>query len=442
MSNGGIMQLAAIGEQDYFLVSNPQYSFFKKSYRRHTNFAIETIEIAIDQNIGNNDSKFGREMNVIIPRKGNLLHKLYLEINLRINVTNNNTTKISCANFVNSLIKNAQLKVGNTLIDSYTCQFKQMKTELLNESDTIYQETGSEGGKDITTIAREINSAEKMRGIVPVISTNGATASIKTQRLIYEFDFWFTENIGSSLPLDALSNHDVELIFNTETINNMRGQFTSAELEIETLKLYGDYVMLDGEEKRRFAQSAHEYLIEQKQEFKTKTNTNLSENVLNSSNYKLEFNHPVKYLIWAINNPGNVGVPDQGTTYFVSQTFNSKDGDDGNAGSFTLQLNGENRTPRDHPVMYYTRFYPKLYAGNMAPLDTVGFYSFALNPFDNEPSGSCNMSRIRDVNFIVSFANKNSNNNNDNISNKDLFIYGVNYNVFRVTSGMGGLLYI
>ena len=146
----------------------------------------------------------------------------------------------------------------------------------------------------------------------------------------------------------------------------MQGQFASTELEIETIKLYGDYVMLDGEEKRRFAQSAHEYLTEQKQEFKTKTNTNITENVLNSSNYRLEFNHPVKYLIWAINNPGNVGDPDQGPTYFVSQTFNSKDGDDGNAGSFTLQLNGENRIPRDHPIMYYTRYYPKLYAGNMA----------------------------------------------------------------------------
>ncbi len=439
MSNGGKMQISAIGEQDFFLVSNPQFSFFKKAYRRHTNFAIETMEIAIDQNVANNVSKFGREMNVIIPRKGNLLHRLYLDINILGKISAANTTKISCANFVNSLIKNAQLKVGNTLIDSYTSQFKQMKTDLLNESDTIYQETGAKGGKAISTNAREINSAEKLRSIVPLMITNDNTPSNKTQKLIYEFDFWFTENIGNSLPLDSLSNHDIELIFNTETINNVRGEFSDAELEIESLKLYGDYVILDGEEKRRFAQSSHEYLIEQKQEFKTKTNTNITDGVLNSSNYRIEFNHPVKYLIWAINNPGNVGDPDQGPTYFVSQTFNSKGGNDGNTGSFTLQLNGENRTPRDHPIMYYTRYYPKLYAGNMAPLDTVGFYSFALNPFENEPSGSCNMSRIRDVNFIVSFSNSN---NNDNISNKDLYIYGVNYNVFRITSGMGGLLYI
>ena len=93
--------------------------------------------------------------------------------------------------------------------------------------------------------------------------------------------------------------------------------------------------------------------------------------------------------------------------------------------------------PENNPIMDYTRNYPHLYLNNIAPLDTVGFYSFALNPFDDEPSGTCNFSRIKDKVLITNFAN----NDADIIKNKELFIFAVNYNVFRIASGMGGLLF-
>ena len=122
----------------------------------------------------------------------------------------------------------------------------------------------------------------------------------------------------------------------------------------------------------------------------------------------------------------------------MSQTTNSLTGNDAHVGNLYLQINGANRMPEDNPIMNYTRNYPNMYLNHIPPLDTVGFFSFAINPFDDEPSGTCNFSRIgSNVSLITNFAN----NNVETIKNKELFIFAVNYNVFRIASGMGGVLF-
>lgn len=439
MSSGGRMQLAAIGEQDYYLTSNPQLSFFKKAYKRHTNFAIEPMLIPLDENTGADGNRFNKEVRTIIPRKGNLLHKLYLFIDVELTSTSTNNG-ITVSNFANTLIKNAQIRIGGMTIEEYTSQFKQLKSELLNESRLKQNVTDVNGGKsvDFSGVVDDtiyIDNTEKMKGNIPLFNKYMSSSNHK---LLYEFDFWFTRNMASSIPLDSLSNHDIELIFQTETKNNMIGNMDN--LKITNMLLYGDYIIVDGEEKRRFAQSSHEYLIEQTSiQTETTNGTNSGSNkLLNQSNYKLAFNNPVKYLLWGITNPGTpYGNPAQGPTYFVSQTTSSLSGDDGTKGTLYFQLNGQNITPENYPIVNYTRFNQYKYLGHCAPLDIVGFYSFATKPFDIEPSGTCNFSRLTRVDMIASFAN----NSSDNIIDKDLFIFAVNYNIFRISSGMGGLLY-
>ena len=146
MSNGGILQLAAIGNQDYFLTSNPQLSFLKKAYKRHTNFAIQSLQIPLDENIGSNNDRFNKEVRTIIPRKGNLLHRLYLTIDLQCK--NNGVTSYTVNNFINSLIKNASIKIGGRTIDEYQSQYKQLKSELLTTTENKYNESDATyGGK-------------------------------------------------------------------------------------------------------------------------------------------------------------------------------------------------------------------------------------------------------------------------------------------------------
>jgi len=447
MSNGGILQLAAIGNQDYFLTSNPQLSFFKKAYKRHTNFAIQSLNIPLDENTGNNGSRFGKEVRTIIPRKGNLLHRLYLTIDLECK--NNGVTSYTVNNFINSLIKNARIEIGGNKINEYQSQYKQLKSDLLIPTENKYNESDATyGGKPVSyefdgRVGNQIGDThERIKGNIPIVVGSN---TIVTKKFTYAFDFWFTRNIGQSLPLDALNNHDIELIFNIETKDNVIGDnvnIDSDDFKLSNMLLYGDYIFIDGEEKRRFAQSTHEYLIEQVQyagSLSTSNNTS-SSYLLNQKTYdKITFSHPVKYLIWGIANPGTAGSnKGQGPTYFVSQTTNSLTGNDAHVGNLYLQINGANRMPEDNPIMNYTRNYPNMYLNHIPPLDTVGFFSFAINPFDDEPSGTCNFSRIgSNVSLITNFAN----NNVETIKNKELFIFAVNYNVFRIASGMGGVLF-
>ena len=143
--------------------------------------------------------------------------------------------------------------------------------------------------------------------------------------------------------------------------------------------------------------------------------------------------------MWAIVNPGtNNNNSGQGQLYFVSQTTNSDTEDDGNLGTLYLQIGGQNRNPEDTPIIHFTRQQPFKYTKQMPPLDTIGIYSFAEKPFDWQPSGTCNFSRIRDKNLICNFANSAI---EDSIKNKQIYIYAVNYNIFRIASGMGGVLF-
>ncbi len=445
MSNGGILQLAAIGNQDYFLTSNPQLSFFKKAYKRHTNFAIQSLNIPLDENTGNDSSsRFGKEVRTIIPRKGNLLHRLYLTIDLQCK--NNGDTSYTVNNFINSLIKNARIEIGGNLINEYQSQYKQLKSELLIPTENKYNESDATyGGKPVSYDfeGNQIGDThERIKGNIPIVVGSN---TIVTKKFTYAFDFWFTRNIGQSLPLDALNNHNIELIFNIETKENVIGDnvnIDSDTFKLSSMLLFGDYIFIDGEEKRRFAQNTHEYLIEQVQYQGSEytSNDSSSSYLLNQKTYdKITFSHPVKYLIWGIANPGNAGSnKGQGPTYFASQTTNSLTGNDAHVGSLYLKFNEENRMPENNPIMNYTRNYPNMYLNHIPPLDTVGFFSFAINPFDDEPSGTCNFSRFgSNVSLITNFANNNVN----TIKNKELFIFAVNYNVFRITSGMGGVLF-
>jgi len=81
---GGLMQLVAYGAQDVYLTGNPQITFFKVVYRRYTNFATETVELAF-----NGTADFGKRASVLITRNGDLVSRMYLRIELgRVSLQN------------------------------------------------------------------------------------------------------------------------------------------------------------------------------------------------------------------------------------------------------------------------------------------------------------------------------------------------------------------
>ena len=208
--------------------------------------------------------------------------------------------------------------------------------------------------------------------------------------------------------------------------------------------LYVDYIYLDTDERRRFAQVSHEYLIEQVQR-ETGTMSELQ---------KLNFNHPVKELIWTIQataagteggedtgNDATLNVPTLDASLFKNNDyFNYSPGNGGseeiiNGASskegFTnmkLQLNGYNRFSARKAS--YFRICQPIQAGHKVPSKHIYCYSFALKPEEHQPSGTCNFSRIDNAQMIF-----------DACAEGDLTVYAVNYNVLRIMSGMGGLAY-
>lgn len=230
--------------------------------------------------------------------------------------------------------------------------------------------------------------------------------------LIHNFvplQFWFCRNPGLALPLIALQYHEVKVILN-HTLGNTANYATC------TNKLWCDYIYLDTDERRRFAQVSHEYLIEQVQS-QSFANTSLD----SSGSVELNFNHPVKELIFTSDAVGTSIAGGEGAT-------------------LQLKLNGHDRfAPRNYK--YFTR--TQIWEHHTGPggltsasaatalfADSIGVYSFALKPEEHQPSGTCNFSRIDNAQLKGGGAASNMTN-----------VFAVNYNVLRIMSGMGGLAY-
>ena len=247
----GLIQLAAYGSQDIYLTGNPQITFFKIVYRRHTNFSMEIAE----QSISGTPSNSGIS-DIKISRIGDLLTKIYI-------TSTSNTADITNGS---AILSQADIEIGGQLID-------RQKVEWMN----IYNEL---------TIPRSKSHAFKY--MIGDHGHNGEGTVDGVRMIQVPLNFWFCKSPGLALPLIALQYHEVNLKINwgNPSDSNM----------VAHAKVYCDYIYLDIDERKRFAQVSHEYLIEQVQ----------SQSMNGSGKERLNFNHPVKEIIWTSPNYNNV----------------------------------------------------------------------------------------------------------------------------------------
>jgi len=282
------MQLVAYGAQDVYLTGNPQITFFKVVYKRHTNFSIEPITVTFNGNVG-----FGRRSQVQIIRSGDLITKIYLQVDLPAVFANSNlsATELAktqfawCTRVGHALIDYIELDIGGSRIDKqYGVWF------------TIWEE--------LTLPVSQQRGYAEMIGNTPLLtelsSPAAGTLQLKPrERLYIPLQFWFNRNNGLALPLIALQYHEVRLTFQFRAVNECTVHSTNFVpknnvTDLENGILLVDYVYLDTEERRRFAQVSHEYLIEQLQ---FNDNDAVTSNVIKE---QLNFNHPSKALFWII----------------------------------------------------------------------------------------------------------------------------------------------
>jgi hypothetical protein len=239
---GGLMQLVAYGAQDIYLTGNPQITFFKVVYRRHTNFSMEAIQQTL-----NGTAAVSTTQTCTISRNGDLVTKIWIE-------QAGLTTGLEGENY--DYIDNVEVEIGGQMIDKQHGDWNAVWWNLTTP------ESQADGFRHT------------------MIGQSGANDGAATGGGVfwYPLNFWFCRNPGLALPLIALQYHEVKL----------KIKWGSSSI-VSSPTVWVDYIYLDTDERRRFAQVSHEYLIEQIQR---------STFAASATSYKLNFNHPVKELLW------------------------------------------------------------------------------------------------------------------------------------------------
>lgn len=287
---GGLMQLVAYGAQDVYLTGNAQITYFKVVYRRHTNFAIETIEHTLS---GNPD--FGRKSNVTILRNGDLATKICLRVTLNaVSLASDSRLQVAWVRRLgHCMIESVEVEIGGSRIDKQYGTWLDIWYELTHTQE---QERGYRA---------MIGDVDELTTLTSVSSTESDVLPEYT--LYVPLQFWFNRNTGLALPLIALQYHEVRLYFEFAEVNRLiiwSGVFapSSKAFSMKDASVLVDYIYLDSEERRRFAQVGHEYLIEQVQFTGDETVSDGANGTRINGKYKLGFNHPSKELVWALRN--------------------------------------------------------------------------------------------------------------------------------------------
>lgn len=434
---GGLMQLVAYGAQDVYLTGQPKVTFFQAVYKRHTNFAMENIIQTVNGTASNN----GR-VSVTIARNGDLVGNMYVSLYplTTLKLTSDNSS--ADTNWLaERAITDVELTIGGQRIDKHYQAWWRLYSELfLTEMDKV------QWGK-MTTISNKVTSGDNSRVFLPLL-------------------FFFNRNPGLYLPLIALQYHEVRLDFNLSSV------FTTY---FETkFDVWANYVYLDTEERRRFAQKGHEYLIEQLQHTGADVVSALG---AGETLIRLSYNHPVKELVWCYTgstypttnsmwnfstNSANVNVTSNlflfgSSNNFVlphqcgaphifhgngtpeANAFWTEDGfqsggnvsgrnlEVGPLSQFRLVLNGQDRFATQ-TGKYFNQVQP-FYHHTGNPYPGIYTYSFALQPEEHQPTGTCNFSRIDNAQVAVQLKSASQ--------STQQRMFAVNYNILRIQSGMG-----
>ena len=389
---GGLLQLAKKGTQDTHLTGNPQITFFKTIHKRYSNFSMESIQQHFNGTID-----FGRKLNCTIAKNGDLIHKIYLCINLpKIDCETSANNKFRWLNWIgHNIIKEVYIEIGGQIID-------QQYGEWIHIWNEVSQPLSKQAG-----YSNMIGNVPRLTQVIQGNSLNNGSNIIPAHTLYIPLQFWFCKNPGLALPLIALQYNDVKIGLEFKDANSCcwsTGKYKLVPPSLVNASLYVDYIYLDTEERRKFASQNHEYLIEQLQ-------YNGQEVLSTQSNkIKLNFNHPLKEILWVVqpisnidnNYTENIGGPqffnftDSIDTTYFSGTPSDPDGGgmvggQSNNISWGLPITdyASNITTYSNDIIST----PQTGQNNNTPLTNTSFHSITTNPIHSQTMGS-NLSNL------------------------------------------------
>ena len=462
---GGLIQLVSKGAQDVYLTGNPQVTFFKVVYRRHTNFSTECIQQILTEDIHN-----ARSIDCHLKRDGDLIYRAYFEY------TNNQQTYYP-SNFGNYMIEKVDLLIGGQLIDSHLGHWMDVNARLRYPSARNSMMTDEMCGSDKNDTYYLYNNYQKCSASSGVysnsykidqkenIKNNIKYTPVTIGKLSVPLQFFFCENPGLALPLIALQYNEVVLHFEfrdlTHFMNQVKHTHPATDISEDNPlnkghgEIWVEYVYLDTDERRRFAQVSHEYLIEQIQ---------YREEILTEGNFtiNLVFNNSVKELVFACDwnhltdhgtipglgnhrtgisikmNGNNIFSPNRSLNYFTRNLIFDK-----HTGNPNTSLSN-----RDGHILYKditNSDQINIYEDIVDLYDIIGVYSFALKPEEHQPTGTFNFSMVSKAEMTIQNMCPpmlHSNTHDTYKESRTFRVYAVTYNLLRIMSGMGKLAYI
>ena len=433
---GGLLQLVAYGAQDAYLTGNPHITFWKVLYKRHTNFAMEAFRVNFT-----GAPIYGQRVVAVVNRNADLVWKAYVEVTLPDTAglgpmgTHLNWTNAQASRIGYTLLKQIEVEIGGQIIDRHYGEWLYIWETLTADVDTAYK---------LESMVN--NSLDGTR-------TDSDSCGGRPNVLYVPLQFWFCRNPGLALPLIALQYHEVRFnitladavdLVNRDNFSSL-SQAAAALPQLKDMALYIDYVYLDVDERRRFAQESHEYLIDQLQfEGQQQITTQ-------SARLDLTLNHPIKELIWVFQ--------DVRRTQCDNETLDALETDyvepfhyDDIVNRARIQINGQDRFDERYGDYFWkVQPYQHHTAGGTShaaeqaqggSVKYINVYSFAIQPEEHQPSGTCNFSRIDNATLVFDSVTTGEAGTFPSKQYPYNFrMYGVNYNIFRVMSGMGGLAY-
>src|SRR5210317_803891 len=265
--SAALIDLVSVGAQDVYITGNPEVSFFRQNYKRHTNFAIKPERMDY---IGTFES--GNEVSIPIKSKGDLLSYVWIE---NVNINSNN----SDASIFKSLVGNETSPTEFSLW---------IGGQEVTKLDTLF----------INTVHNTLYNESQAKATCAMTTKDGGD-NVSTGS--YIIPFFFSEDWTKSLPLVGLQYHEVEI-----RIKCRNGTFSLGS----SPKVYGSYVFLDTQEREFFANGEHELLITQTQ-YQPMTASDTSIDLT-------YFNHPVKAVHIAAGNGSTTSYTFTDASMFIN----------------------------------------------------------------------------------------------------------------------------
>lgn len=416
MSNGTLQQLASKGVQDGHLSIAPETSFFKRTYKRVSNYAIECI----DNNIPS--LAWGKGFTVQISRNGDLASEVWALVNINLCQLNDDSSGADTVRWTNvlghAMFTKIKFEIGNNEIDMLTYDYLEILHELTSDVNIDVDEL----------VLRSTSEAQLIEW-----TNNGNTIDVDgnaVTQLWVKLPFWFTKARSQSLPVIALQYHDIrvkfdlrkksELLVYSNASNTTLNSTNNGEIKDGSLAV--NFVFLDSMERRLFASNAHEYLLKniQVSDYHTKASgvTKLAAQVV--------FNHPVTAFFWYVQKKSHQTALD----YFNYERTDNV-GDD-TITSATIKFNGSEREKARGPLFY--RVVQSALYWPRTPRKNIYTYCFAQHPTAWFPSGSCNLSRIDVTALDFTFTSTTA--TGSAFGESDVVIICDSFNVIRIQGGM------